>query len=65
MHGQIVDINNLEAFVELDDGNLVLVPTTQLSRASIGDSIHLNNSISPNNHNLLKYNSNPFLNDLL
>lgn len=65
MHGQIVDINNLEAFVELDDGNLVLVPTTQLSGASIGDRILLNNRISPNNHNLLKYNSNPFLNDLL
>lgn len=65
MHGQIVDINNLEAFVELDDGNLVLVPITQLSGASIGDSINLNASISPNNHTLLKYNSNPFLNDLL
>ncbi|MDY6011327.1 hypothetical protein [Clostridium sp.] len=65
MHGQIVDINNLEAFVELDDGNLVSVPTTQLSGASIGDHIHLNNCISPNNHNLLKYNTNPFMNDLL
>lgn len=65
MQGQIIDINNLEAFIELDNGNLISVPTTQLSGASIGDHICLSNSISPNNHNLFKHNINPFINDLL
>ncbi len=63
MRGQIIDINGLEAFVELDGGSLVSVPTHQLAGASIGDRIYLTSSTSPNNHNLSECNINPFMND--
>lgn len=63
MHGQIIDINGLEAFVELDGGSLVSVPTHQLAGASVGDRIYLTNSISPNSHNLSECNVNPFMNN--
>lgn len=63
MHGKIIDINNLEAFIELDDGRLISVPVCQISNPSIGSDIYLTNPapISPNNHSFYQYVINPLI----
>lgn len=61
MRGKVLDINSLEAFVELESGELTSIPISEVTGASIGDyvSISVSNSISPGNHNISRYIANP------
>ncbi|MDQ0150215.1 hypothetical protein ACFO6R_04380 [Eubacterium multiforme] len=62
MRGQIIDINNLETFIELEDGRLISIPSYQTNKASIGNYIYISNNISnsPMNHSFGKYTNNIF-----
>ncbi|WP_024614163.1 hypothetical protein [Clostridium sp. Ade.TY] len=65
MRGQILDINNLEAFIELENGSLISRPLCEIAGASIGDhvSVSVDNISSPSNHNFSKYIVNPLMHD--
>ncbi len=65
MRGQILDINNLEAFIELENGTLISRPLCEIAGASIGDyvSVSVDNISSPSNHNFSKYIVNPLMHD--
>lgn len=65
MRGKVLDINNLEAFIELENGTLISRPLCEIAGASIGDhiSVSFDNSSSPSNHNFSNYIINPLMND--
>lgn len=42
MRGKIIDINNLEAFIALDDGNTIQIPLSRLPiQHHVGDTVEI------------------------
>ena len=62
MRGQIIDINDIEAFIKLEDGRLISIPSYKTNGSSIGKYIYLTDTLSnsPSNHYFCKYTNNIF-----
>ncbi|AIY84495.1 MAG: hypothetical protein KIB43_12985 [Clostridium baratii] len=64
MRGHIIDINNLEAFVEFDDSTISSVPIFLVGKSSIGDYVDISSSNIKSSHITSANYISPFLNNL-
>lgn len=64
MRGHIIDINNLEAFIEFDDSSISSVPIFLIGKSSVGDYVDISSSNIKSSHITLSNYINPFLNNL-
>lgn len=51
MRGIIIDKNFSEAFVYLEDGETISVPSSEVTDSNVGDMIFLSNVSLPTNYN--------------
>ena len=64
MRGHIIDINNLEAFVEFDDSTIASVPIFLIGKSAIGDYVDISSSNIKSSHITISNYISPFLNNL-
>ena len=64
MRGHVIDINNLEAFVEFDNLSIAAVPVFLIGTASIGDSVDISSYNIKSSHVSLSNYISPFLNNI-